>query len=121
MDPDARRHAAELLAQYVDKQITNDRLERGWPKSNDPALEAIRLAVWLSYDDERTHFGPLAEAEMIQRCIDYLKTDEEYAWPTPSCWVRILALPLTVLTVGRFEQHLWGIMSHPQWPFRPPK
>ena len=96
-DRDARDQAANLLEAYLAATISNDELERRWPqRSSDPALEEIRRAVWLSYDDERTHNGPIAAQDLVRRCADFLRTNEPYAWPIPKLWQRLVTWPLTL-------------------------
>ena len=88
IDRDKRDHAAKLVRQFRDGQITSDDLESEWPDNpDDRALEEISSTVWLFYDDfrprriaERDDASP-GERELLSRYATFLDSDFEYDWP----------------------------------------
>ncbi|MCC6338154.1 MAG: hypothetical protein IT380_29695 [Myxococcales bacterium] len=119
MDAEARARAADLLNSFLEGQLTNDELERKWPSSSDPAVEEIRRAVWLTYDDDRKQFGPTSGHELIQRCAAFLRTTEPYSWPVPRFWQRALGACVGVMTLGAVKLRLAGPSVDAPWPHYP--
>ena len=117
VDPGARAIAAALLERFLRNEVSNDDLEVHWPTSPDPALEPIGLAVWTSYDDLTVHHGPTSAIPLVQRCAAFLRTNEEYTGPTPKPWLMLLALPVSLLTLGHSNRLFWREFERPRWPF----
>ena len=88
IDRPARDRAAGLIRDFRDGGIDNDRFAGGFPvKSDDRAIRAIRTMLYYAYDDLHRHklagkhaLTPEAKAR-FNRCIAFLESDEEYAWP----------------------------------------
>lgn len=120
VDGSARAIAAELIRQFLESRITNDELEEEWPKSSDPVLEEIRLAVWKTYDDESEHLGPLGGEELLLRCEAFLRTVEPYEWPVPSRWWRLCGALVGIASLGAHRLTRAGPPIDAPWPFREP-
>lgn len=88
--PDPRRNAAELVRLLTHGQITNFTFEENWPREweeSDRGLKAVRTLMlrFLPYWVEYRYAGPAMPSgmmrEMFDRCILFLSSDQEYAWP----------------------------------------
>jgi hypothetical protein len=85
-----RLRAAELVRQFRDQQITNDQFEDNYyplmRSTRDRSLKAIATAVWTLYGDLKEGLladgqdYPAAVREMLNRCIAFLESNEEYWW-----------------------------------------
>ena|SRR5277367_904048 len=120
VDREARGRAGELLEEFGAGTISNDGLERDWPRSKDNAVREIRKAVWHLYSDLREHQLERSPAgqDLIRRCIDFLRTDLEYRWPVASAWLVAASVPLGILTLGLSNRLLWrGYSTDAPWPF----
>ncbi len=90
IDRAARDQAAAVIADYLALKIHPRDLEKAYPpKSEDPALRAIGSCLWFHYDD----VGPRQAAvppikpearKVLERCLAFLRSDEEYRWPVKS-------------------------------------
>jgi hypothetical protein len=84
-----RDDGAALLRDLIDGRITNDEFLGKFPKSTDPALQAIYYFAWGQFSDLRVHKltghdGPPPERlAFLERCYLFLKTDLEFEWPVP--------------------------------------
>lgn len=120
IDEEGRREAADILRLFKTGQITNDELERRWPRGNHKAVEEIRRIVWYMYDDLREHYyqpSPQAD-DLLRRCVDFLETEAEYRWPIPNPLLVLASVPLSVLTLGLANKLLWRKYDFPDyWPF----
>ena len=116
----AREKAAELIERFLAKPITNDELEDSWPLApSDPAIEEIRHAVWLTYDDLEEQLGPSGGHELLRRCANFLRSDEAYAWPVPRRWQRVLATLVSIGMLGIVKLELPGLsITDESWPSR---
>jgi hypothetical protein len=117
VDLETRAVAADLLERFLRFELTNDQLEKTWPSSPDRAIDVIRRAVWTSYDDEHAHRGPIAKVELVERCARFLRTSVEYVGPGPRWWQVLLALPISLLTLGHVKRLIWPELHRPEWPF----
>lgn len=125
IDTEARRKLAEILERYLLGKITNFQLEKLIPKSGDRIISAIELSIWHYYDDFKEEVFcntdiSNEEISKIQRWILFLKTNEEYLWPSfPSPGEQ----PLPLGCFARFlksEQKQHKFMSYADysvWPF----
>jgi hypothetical protein len=121
VDVEGRGRAVALLENFLAARISNDELEDSWPTDSlDPALEEIRRAVWLTYDDLHEHLGPTADHGLIDRCAAFLRTREPYRWPIPKLWQRIVGACVSIMTLGRVELALAGPRVDEPWPYLPP-
>ena len=119
-EPSARREAAALLEAFLARAITSDDLEGRWPRSCDPALEEIRLAVWLTYDDFEPVPGPSCGHELVQRCVDFLHSSEAYGWHVPHRWQRVLGTCVGLLSLGFLKPRFSAPTLDAPWPFSAP-
>lgn len=121
VDTQQRRLAAELLRGFIEGRITNDALDNGWPSGHrDPALRQIFSSVWACYDDLHRHFfdGSPETRALLERCAEFLESDEPYAWPEPNRLLILLSTPLALLTFGLSNRVLWRKYRFPAyWPF----
>ena len=87
IDRPARDKAAYIVESYWAGEISNRRLEQLWPESQDRGVIAIDSYMWLLYDDMKEHcVGPKEKndpetASRVAMCIEFLRSDEPYAWP----------------------------------------
>lgn len=90
IDRAARDLAAAVIADYLALKIHPRDLEKAYPaKSPDPALRAIGSCLWFHYDDvgPRQTTAPAIKPEarkILERCLAFLRSDEEYRWPFTS-------------------------------------
>lgn len=120
LDPVARRQAAELLRRFQARELTNDDLEHAWPESDDLAVKEVFDAIWGTLDDLHEHrYEPSPSTDdLFRRCIEFLDADFEYSWPVPNPWLRLLSLPLSIVTFGLANRLLWRKYRFPDyWPF----
>jgi len=132
----SRRDAViPLIRAFAAKKLTNDEFEdrydsvldsrpvRQW---EDPALWAVKTAVWSLYDDLSTHRleGKYAlsneQKGCLAQCILFLQTDLRYEWKT-YCFISLRTLFLNVITLGlwnRFGVQLGEAIDWEIWPFR---
>lgn len=87
IDRIGRDKAADIVEKFWSGAISNDQLERLWPNSRDRGVIVVESFIWLLYHDHREHhisdinkIDPLT-ASRVSACIDFLRSDEEYAWP----------------------------------------
>ncbi|MGG7565787.1 hypothetical protein ACQ5SO_06435 [Rhodovulum sp. DZ06] len=84
VDRTARAWLADAAESWLAGRITNDELYvADVPRSADPAVAAVRGALWLTWDDMREHrcnCDPDTRAD-IARWILFLRSDRPYAWP----------------------------------------
>lgn len=122
VDVEARARAVALLEDFLAARISNDELEDSWPTASlDPAIDEIRRAVWLTYDDLHEQFGPSVDHGLIGRCAAFLRTSEPYRWPVPKPWQRVLGASVSILTLGMVELPLAGPRVDEPWPYLPPE
>jgi hypothetical protein len=85
--PSERHIASRLLEQFFKGEITNDEYDNEYPvRSGDAGLDVVYDRIWLYYSDLETHFLrqetlTLADRQMFERCIAFLRTDFEYEGP----------------------------------------
>ena len=108
VDRKARDTFAELLRHLVAGQITNEEFENQVPHSKDLAIVEIWwIAAWPLYDDfdEHTLTGkyrvPDDERREIAKCVLFLKTDQEYQWPSQTALKNHLMYLLWLVSLGR--------------------
>ena len=119
VDRPARDRAAALVRDFRDGRIDNDRFADDFPaRSDDRALRAIYSMLWYSYDDLHRHrltgkhaLTPMGTA-LFDRCIAFLESDEEYAWPIDD-FVGTWAGPLLLL-IGLCTA--FGLAGYYAWP-----
>ncbi len=125
VDVEARRRAAQLLRQFRAGSLTNDQLEDRFPTGKDEAVGEVFRRVWYLYDDLHEHtFVPSPEAvALLERCADFLDSDaQEYGWPIPNLLLRLLWVPIGVLTLGTLNDLVWRRYDFPpHWPFATPE
>jgi len=130
IDRRARNAIAEAARHYLSGLSTNFAFDDAIfeLRSSDPAIEAIRKQLWLTYDDLREHrhegkWGLTAEQrEVVVRTIMFLKSDFEYQWPAVPAWYSGTRPLIWLLTFGfgaraldrRFEFRDFENV----WPFR---
>ncbi len=90
IDRGARDKAAELLEALITRGITNQQLDDEWPTGNlDSGVKAIGEQIWCYYDDfpekklMRFDFQS-DEIELFERCLAFLKSNQDYQWPAYS-------------------------------------
>jgi len=97
---------------------------QSFPKSQDPALKAIRYFAWGQFSDLRVHTlterdAPLPEHRaLIGRCLLFLQTDLEFKWPSPPGLGEGL---LRIASLGRWsgtsEEEYKSKGDFDVWPF----
>jgi hypothetical protein len=119
IDPLARTRGAQLLESFSNGELSSDALEDRWPDSSDPALDEIRRAVWLTYDDFEPSTEPLrgGDKELVGRCSRFLQTNQPWAWPVPRTWQRLLGLVVSLVTLGQIRPKWAGPGVDEPWPF----
>jgi hypothetical protein len=87
IDRTSRDKAVQLLKAILAGGISNYRFEDEWPdQSHDFAVRAVGEQLWFYYEDSpekmltRSSFEPAA-IKLIERCIVFLTSDNEYEWP----------------------------------------
>ena len=88
VDKAKRLEAAKLTEEFLACRITNFEYADRYPRSTgDPALLAIHSMLWFAYSDVREHRMDGKHAlnnegqQLAERCILFLKTDNEYHGP----------------------------------------
>lgn len=107
IDRAARNKAVELLKAILADGITNYRFEDEWPdRSSDFAVKAVAEQLWFYYDDypekmlTRTNLGPDV-IKLLERCVAFLASDLEYAWPQYSFATENRSLIERLLGLGK--------------------
>ena len=126
VDRKARDNAARVLRQLLDGTATNDDYERRFPTNKqDPSLWAVYIQSWFSYSDRREHTltGKYAlndeGRKLFERCILFLKTDQEFEWPPPKIGLRYALMRLVGLgsLLERRDKEEMSIGDVEVWPF----
>jgi hypothetical protein len=118
VDKQSRLKAAKLIQDFKNGGITNDEFVVAFPRSDDPAIVAIRSMLWCSYDDLREHrlTGKWALSEqgvkLFDQCILFLKTDLEYIGQT-----KFVSLLEPLRRLWRWVTRTPKQMIPPWWPF----
>ncbi len=82
---------ANVLQELIDGKITNDEFMNRFkfPKNTDPAIRAIFIFAWGQFSDLRAHRLTGRHAltperrSVLDRCVLFLRTDQEFEWPLP--------------------------------------
>lgn len=88
VDRDARDKYSEIVIKFASGQMSNFDFEKKVPLSNDAVIDDIFKTLWCFYDDFKKHHlsgdSALSEEALshIERWIIFLKSDEEYMWPS---------------------------------------
>ena len=137
VDREARHSASAALRRFADGETTNDEFEFEYPdasKSHDRAIRAVDTMIWNLYSDEvhrltGTHAPDTEGRSLLQRCLLFLSSGKEYAWPVDNFIAVRGADPiLNALTFGatgrRKERHFQKMMDElaaagdfSTWPF----
>jgi len=90
IDRKARDKAAEHIRRFISGQISNFKLEKDTPNTEDRGVLAIYHSLWCYYDDFIEHklSGEMALPDetlrQLTRWVIFLHSDEEYLWPAIS-------------------------------------
>jgi len=112
IDRKSRDIAQHLLTRYLSGELTPEEFESDWSakisSSRDAAIAAIEWAAWFTYSDigeRRTRPANPGSYEraLLERCVRFLATNDEYDWGDPS--------PKRLRTVFR------DVASTAIWPF----
>ena len=129
VDVKTRKQVAELLRHLVAGLISNDEFEDRLPRLNDVASRRVFWeGAWALYDDLHEH-GLIGKRRLdrgardeVARWIMFLETDLPYEWPVLPVWLRILLVPLHLLTFGGTSHLVRRYVSRggdpDVWPFR---
>ena len=96
VDQSNRTLCLSILHQLLAEGISTYEIEDKWPEvSDDPAIAAISGQMWHYYDDfpeRRLGSKDLTDEviQMIERCILFLESGQEYKWPVYSFETRNL-------------------------------
>lgn len=130
IDRSARNRLAQCIRHYLIGRISNFQFDDQMfdIKSEDFAISDIRDALWMAYDDfcEHRNSGPYAISEqgrpIVLRCILFLKSDFEYAWPRAPLWYRLTRPLLWLVSLGAIPRSLdkrYRLTdSEDVWPFQ---
>jgi hypothetical protein len=126
IDRTARKAALQLLVQWKAGRITNWDFEDTWPQTQDRGVKAIGERLWCFYDDfpkKRINTSALDTevVALLDRCMSFLGTNAEYAWPDFD-WMREGLSGLETLYKGkRTKARRWeeftGNGDIDVWPF----
>jgi hypothetical protein len=126
VDRHARDIAASVLREFMEGSLSNQEYEKKYPRSkDDPALWEIYVQVWFFYSDVKTHkltgkHAPNEEQRaFLERCILFLKSNNEFQWPRQKLrpWYGILRLLGFGRTLKRQEEAEMSIGDKDVWPF----
>ena len=117
VDTGSRRVAARLLREWVNRSITNDQLADAWPRSHDRALGDIWAMVWGTFDDLSEHRFSGDGSGLLIRCAAFLETDQPYVWRQPRLLLRLLLVPVGLLSLGAVGRLFDD--PPPSWPRGP--
>jgi hypothetical protein len=116
VDREARLRAHDALQRFVTGQTTNDEFEREYPDSSvtaDRAIRAVETMVWNFYQDHTVHrlvgdHAPDVDgSNLLHRCLAFLQSDQEYAWPIDNfIGIREVGPVLNALTLGTLNRRL---------------
>ncbi|MDF2116046.1 hypothetical protein PY365_10705 [Roseiarcaceae bacterium H3SJ34-1] len=102
IDRAGRDKAAILVERYWTGQISSHELQSLWPDSRDRGIIAVGDYLWLFSEDfisrrpRDTVIGKASAVSRMEACKNFLRSNEEYAWPH-------LATPP------------WGSTTYPRW------
>jgi hypothetical protein len=103
----SRDSLAELMRHLIAGVITNDQFEGRLPESTDPAIfEIYWNGAWGLYDDMHEHrmtgrwYIRRGSRSDLSRAILFLKGDLRYEWPAYPPRPRLLAMILSLVTLG---------------------
>ena len=119
IDRISRDKLAETLRQYVSGRITNDTLDDLNINNEDFGVKAIKDASWFLYDDMYEHKAvgrnqiKKENRHEVSKWIVFLQSDEEYLWPRPSIFKRLIS----VLTLGLYTSNTSNDGDKEAWPF----
>lgn len=114
VDAKNRAMMAAALGDYVGGRINSGEFDNridSAAQSNDRGLFEIFLALWSTYDDfkDRPFYGePIAYAR-FKRCVAFLRSDLEYAYPRVGC------SPLAWFRKTEPKPGSWPFHSQAQW------
>ena len=124
IDRNARNKLAESIRGLASGLITNDQFEDSVPNSEDRAISEIYSnGAWSLYSD--THEYKLKgkdklakeDKQLVSRWVLFLKSDNEYKWPT----ITLLETVLCLVTLGLWRRKLrakWSRTGEIEiWPF----
>lgn len=89
IDRAARDQAAAVLEAFLAGTLPASDLPKRYPTGSlDPALHAIGSCLWFHHDDVGPARDPVPippdARRTLQRCLAFLRSDEEYRWPVRS-------------------------------------
>lgn len=129
IDRAARDALALDLRRLACGRITNDEFEGTFAPSEDRAIASIHEGAWLLYGDMTEHHLTGRDAltpdakRWVARCILFLRSDVEYAWPEPLISATYLFRRLgNLLTLGLCRRWIYPAPVVPEghseaWPF----
>ncbi len=119
IDRISRNKLAETLRQYVSGRVTNDTLDNLDVNNQDLGVKAIKGASWFLYDDlyEYKAVGKNRieneNRHEVSKWIVFLQSDEEYLWPQPSIFEKLVS----ILTLGLYKSNTSNDGDKEAWPF----
>jgi hypothetical protein len=129
IDKQARKELAALLRHLAAGQISNDQFEDRLPGMGDPAVRQVFAeGAWFLYDDLHEHrligkhrLEPVSRKELA-RWILFLESELPYEWPIITGWIRLLLIPVHLLTLGvttaAVQRYVRRGGDVDVWPFR---
>ena len=112
MEKTGRDKAILVLRRYMSGKISNDELEKEWPKANKELAEIFKHGVWHIYSDLERHFNTGRHKlskdgkTEVARWILFLQSDQTYTWPTTN-WRDNWPFLIVALLVGLIGLR-WG-------------
>ena len=128
IDTIARRRLAELARHLAAGRITNFEFDDAVPRSSERAIHLVyNYGLWPFYDDLTRHrltgkwaLSPEGRS-WVARIILFLRSNQPYRYYHPTLWGRLLALPVTILTLGvsdrLWRRYQWRHADKSVWPF----
>ena len=119
VDRISRDKLAETLRQYISGRVTNDTLDDLNINNEDFGVKAIKDASWFLYDDIYEHKAvgrnriEKENRHEVSKWIVFLQSDEEYLWPRPSIFDKIIS----ILSLGLYNNQNKCDGDKEAWPF----
>jgi hypothetical protein len=122
----ARDAGADALRGFMEGRLSNRDYEKQFPSSRtDGALRAIHVAVWFTYSDVREQFVGRGltlsddQRTLIGRCVLFLESDCDFAWPLPEFRLRygIARMLGRGRALDRVQARQMSVGDISVWPF----
>jgi hypothetical protein len=106
IDKSAREKAVGVLERFVSGDLNADGLDYGWPVSDfDISVDSIGNTLYICFGGDpigTTTYPTLNDSQkrLVDRCLVFLRSDHEYAWPGEPGRTTFMAEVLDIVSLG---------------------